>query len=487
MFRATQNDNLLTEGTPYCDNHLLYDPDEDNHNKDFLAPVDRSNFHYWLVTRKQKWRSKWKVRANAATNRAADIVSSLSGPTAGWANRMFTRNDDSSNADGGQTSLEPIPYCDNLTFDPYDGSCSRQYLVRVDSSNFSAWLTQRKQKWRTNWKPYAIKADDDTNADHHQHSISERNESTVRYDFWSHQHSSFDEWLTASKQKWKKSYSWNSRKRKRIQQVCEEVVKFPSSQAPAEAQKELQSWLRVRKNQWKMLRRKRQRRMEEEYTSREVDLGPALSLAGTHAGDYLHIDALLEEEENHKKSRADRKKDRKPEEISFLFLPSLGLSDDIAALCLQFLDCSEHGKLLCVSKSLGEGLQSRCYMWQLLCNRCPHWHLPRRPRKPWYKLYLSKLRTEVFASRKQWDDLLMQVSEVLTKGDQLKLVKKLIEGAEKKFSFTVDYISGVVCERNSTLNLAVIHKRHKVVHWLVEQKNADLETSDRESFLLPHY
>jgi len=32
------------------------------------------------------------------------------------------------------------------------------------------------------------------------------------------------------------------------------------------------------------------------------------------------------------------------------------------------------------------------------------------------------------------------------------------------------------------LNLAVIHERQKVVHWLVEEKNADIETSDRGHF-----
>jgi hypothetical protein len=39
-----------------------------------------------------------------------------------------------------------------------------------------------------------------------------------------------------------------------------------------------------------------------------------------------------------------------------------------------------------------------------------------------------------------------------------------------------------VCERNSLLNLAVINKRHKVVKWLVEVKNADIETNDRGNF-----
>jgi Ankyrin repeats (many copies) len=40
----------------------------------------------------------------------------------------------------------------------------------------------------------------------------------------------------------------------------------------------------------------------------------------------------------------------------------------------------------------------------------------------------------------------------------------------------------VVCERNSLLNLAVIYKRHKVVRWLVDQKQSDIESYDRGHF-----
>jgi len=46
----------------------------------------------------------------------------------------------------------------------------------------------------------------------------------------------------------------------------------------------------------------------------------------------------------------------------------------------------------------------------------------------------------------------------------------------------VDYNSGVVCERNSMLNLAVIGRRLKVVRWLIEIKGADIESHDRGGF-----
>jgi ankyrin repeat protein len=53
---------------------------------------------------------------------------------------------------------------------------------------------------------------------------------------------------------------------------------------------------------------------------------------------------------------------------------------------------------------------------------------------------------------------------------------------EKEILFDVNYVSGVVCERNSILNLAVIHGRQKVARWLVESKGADIESSDRGGF-----
>lgn len=484
---------------PYCDN-VTFDPYDGSRSAKFLFPINTWNWDAWLKHRKWKWRSRWKVTTIEAKENGMDPQWTSSGL---WTNPMFLLRDksnekeDSDNSNG--TAAKELPYDDNFAYE-YPEDCHSQFLAPVCATNWSTWLNYRMKKWRTKWKPYQIQADDDELYSH-QNSMSERLESSICYEFWNDRHSSFDGWLKASKDKWKKTYSWNTRKRKRIQQVCEEVVHFPSAQDPIAAQQELESWLRVRKNQWRMLRRKRQRRLKGKATNEnpgDTNLNPdghgiddgqsqhstKKSLtAVSGSGDYQHIDALLEEEERQRKTLAIQKKCRQPLDLSFLFLPSLGISDDIAAHIVDFLDCSEHGKLLCINKSFGEGLKSRAYMWQLLCHRCPHWHLPRRPRKPWYKLYLSKLQTEVFASRKQWDDLLTQVYDVLfRKGDQLKLVKKLIGDAQKKFNFTVDYVSGVVCERNSILNLAVINKRHKVVHWLVEQKNADIETSDRGHF-----
>jgi ankyrin repeat protein len=94
------------------------------------------------------------------------------------------------------------------------------------------------------------------------------------------------------------------------------------------------------------------------------------------------------------------------------------------------------------------------------------------------------LQREFDVSRKQADELLLQVNEELLKGDNLATVKRLLQTAKKKAGVDVDvnYCSGVVCERNSLLNLAVINRRRAVARWLVEECGADIETVDRGHF-----
>ena len=64
----------------------------------------------------------------------------------------------------------------------------------------------------------------------------------------------------------------------------------------------------------------------------------------------------------------------------------------------------------------------------------------------------------------------------------LNKLQKLLKKAEKDFRFDVNYTSGVVLERNSLLNMAVIDKRTKIAKWLLEEKNADIESWDRGQF-----
>ena len=141
---------------------------------------------------------------------------------------------------------------------------------------------------------------------------------------------------------------------------------------------------------------------------------------------------------------------------------------------LKFLHPSEHGKLLVISKSTSESIKAREIMWKNLCPS--HWTLPKKPRKPWYLLYITKLREEEERKRKLSDDVLLRAQDIMLKGDQIGKIEKLVEESEKKFHFSVDYSSGIVLERNSLLNIAVIYNRHKIVKWLVESKKANIET-----------
>jgi hypothetical protein len=481
---STPNDNDTRNHLPYIDNNF-FDPYDGSRRRQYLVDVNSSNFSYWLWDRKQKWKSKWKRRGRiipSSTTKLDNLCSHLM--PASWTNPMFCDNLSTNNESGKKPA--PVPYADNYLFDLEDGTRSGQFIVPVSKSNLSEWLSSRRKKWRSVYKVYKIESDENSDED-----FGERLDSAVRYDFWVGRFNSFESWLTASLGKWKISYSWNSRKRKRIQQQCEAVVHFPNSHDPKRAKTQFKKWLKVRKNQWRVLRRKRQRRLQEGVGDSERMLDQqepthmaATALAArpcnTHADpvsdDFMHIDALLEEEER----KEEERKERKAIDISFLFYPSMGCPDDVCAHCLRYLEQSEHAKLLCISKVMAEGLKKRAEMWQQLCPS--HWTLPRRPRKPWHELYLSKLQMEMNQARKQNDDLISKVADILLKGDQLKVVQKLVDAAEKKFSFDVDYCSGVVCERNSILNLAVINQRHKIVRWLVEVKHADIETSDRGYF-----
>jgi len=119
-------------------------------------------------------------------------------------------------------------------------------------------------------------------------------------------------------------------------------------------------------------------------------------------------------------------------------------------------------------------------MWRSLCPS--HWILPKRPRKSWASLYITNLRVEEETTTKVSDDILTKAAKIIAKRDDLLKIEKLVAQAEKKLNrFSINYVSGVVLERSSLLNLAVMNKRHKIVKWLME-RGADIETSDRGGF-----
>lgn len=400
--------------------------------------------------------------------------------------------------------------------------------------NFSGWLARRKAGWRERWTIEAVAGPSGTS--HRRSSVDslsddESVEDRVEYEFWKARgFPTFRHWLDASKAQWRVGYSWNKHKRRKLERDCEREVHFPSAGAhdddddavdPTEVSERMQEWLRVRKKQWQMLRRKRQRHLAEEEaaaaalaeegedslhddaqpstssvaeneaaasvdsaTESSDNEGPATAVLAPPALDKHRstsaevdlIDAILEDQEREEKKFDDRP----PFDIAFLFDASLGAPDDVIVHCVSYLHRSEHGKLLCINWGTAYCLKQRDDFWRALCPK--HWTLPRRPRKPWHSLYLTRIREEEEQVRKQADEVLNKAAAIVFKADHLQKIEKLVKAAERKFDFSVDYTSGVVQERNSLLNLAVIEKRHKIAKWLVETRGSGIETSDRGGF-----
>jgi hypothetical protein len=308
------------------------------------------------------------------------------------------------------------------------------------------------------------------------HDVERVNEeATVVHDFWlPNGYSSFDAWLSSSKAKWARSYSWHHERRHALQSKCTEQVHFPlitPSYRNHDKHDQLVNWLSVRKQQWKLQRRKRNRhRSETPRVSLESDCS---RICIEH--DNMYFDEILKDEEQYLPGEVSQ-----PIDIKWIFDSQLGAPDDVIANLMTFLRPCDHGNLLCLSYTTNIVFNQRNDVWKALFPS--HWVIPRRPRKSWCAMYITKIRAEEDASRKRSDDLLVKANSIIQKGDQLSTLEKIIDKAMKDFEFSVNYISGVVLERNSLLNMAVIDRRHKITKWLIEEKGADIESCDRGQF-----
>lgn len=319
-------------------------------------------------------------------------------------------------------------------------------------------------------------------------------------------------------------------------------VHFPSDVVDERAGEQFLKWLAVRRNQWRIARRKRQRKilkleerahrlvsdetshivevcsencqpnyeapinvfsdgigLPQTKTSKEMEstcsvqqsqLNGETKFVDEHEGpifrtvtdpELLHIDALIEEEERKEREVKERFSDQEePLDLFFLFDAAMGCPDDIVADIIRYLPVSEHGRLLCINYVSSEALKKRSNMWRSLCPS--HWILPTRLRKSWASLYITNLRGEEEATTKVSDDILTKAAKIMSIRDDLLKLEKLVAQAEKKLiRFSINYVSAVVLERSSLLNLAVMKKRHKISKWLVE-RGADIETRDRGGF-----
>ena len=390
-----------------------------------------------------------------------------------------------------------IPYDDNfIDNSKEDGTRAALFLPRID--NFSDWLSRRKRTWRDRYSVYSQPADPShgTNLGVDYFEDTERELSTVAIDFWTQQgFHSFEEWLETRVVSWRRTYSWNKRKKRRIQQECETVIHLPCH--PTEG--EVRTWLKIRRNQWRIQTRKRQRLAsagerdchteaddlkpetvnqaeETSSESNEIESKTSHLWSSDQPREIAFIDEILEEAEEQRLKRVKRD----PFDLKKFFDSNFGMPDDAIYVFLSFIPCKEHGKVLAIDRGTSKCLKERTEVWKQLCPS--RWKLPRRPRKPYHVLYLSNLRKEHELHQKRWDDLLIKVAGVLERSDAIQKVEKIVKAGEDEFGFEVNYISSVVMERNSILNLATIHRRHKVIRWLVEKKGADIESFDRGNF-----
>lgn len=369
-----------------------------------------------------------------------------------------------------------LPFADDLEHEPDEGKRARLFIRPI--TDVQSWIHQRKRKWRESYHVYPLsEPKQDAQA---ERALEQRQQQHhVPADFWTPQGfvDAYD-WLHKRKAQWRQSYSWQRAKRRRIQ----DDVENPQKVSP---RRDFSTWLRVRKTQWRLARRQRQRvalwaasssEPRDETEKDRSEAAPSAMRGTLLSTDVLVMDCLLREKEEKERQRMERP----PLDISWLFDVEVGCPDDVVAHCLRFIPAEEHGKLLALNRQTRSKLAQRDAVWRLLCPS--HWNMPRRPRQPWHVLYWTKLQAERREARKRGDDLLSRALNIVAKGDHLSSLERIVRKAEKDNKFDVNYSSGVVCERNSLLNLAVIHERHKICRWLVEAKGADIESEDRGQF-----
>jgi len=382
-----------------------------------------------------------------------------------------------------------IFYCDNNDeIDPDEGRHFRKFANDLCERNFHQWLSERKECWRQSRNHVPLEPMPNERSLGMIDVAEDDLPSTLEPDFWlTSGFDSFENWLDSSKTRWRRNYSWHKQRLTALQKRVEADVSLPTGNCMSIDQ--VEKWLASRKVGWRLTRRKRQLLQLEQYlelggdendsnSSSSLIRSSSVASSVTRQLETAYIDEILE-------SRQERPKGpRKPLDITWMFEAALGCPDDVVVNIMQYLLPRDHGNLLCLSFTSNDFFKRRDSVWRDLCPL--HWVLPRRPRRSWASVYITKIRAEEEAARKKNDDILVKASAIIGKADQLlklqKLLRKYRASAVGDFDFDVNYTSGVVLERNSLLNLAIIAERVKISRWLIEEKGADLESSDRGGF-----
>lgn len=312
-----------------------WDPDDGTRDQLFLRPIQRNEFSNWLTQRKQEWRKRYKVY---------------------------------------QIPDEPIAGESEYEFWKEERTVVTDFWTDQGHSSFGEWLSVRKSEWRKRYKVHQFSFD-----------LEDDEDSNVATDFWTNQgFASFDEWLKASKSKWSSTYSWRKKKRKRIENDCDKVVSL--------CNESFENWLRIRKNQWRVERRRRQLLRAESSEPEQGIHAPRedakctasqpspTSVTQTPNNDDIQvIDKLIEDQERQREAANQRC----TFDLSLLLDASNGAPDDVVTHFMGFLLDQERARLLCLDTNTRRHLTERAEVWKSLCP--PRWNLPRRPRKQWHE------------------------------------------------------------------------------------------------------
>ncbi|GMH73943.1 hypothetical protein TrLO_g7293 [Triparma laevis f. longispina] len=319
------------------------------------------------------------------------------------------------------------------------------------------WLKNRKDKWR-GWRGIGA---------NYQHG------DVVGSRFWEEEEKgSFEEWYEVVKEDWENNYSWNRKTRKAL------IAKYDKGGVTL-SKDGLEQWLAVRKIGWQVerIKRKKKRKLEEPTvgTSTASLLHEMTSL--THVSNPILKDIVNFSTELNRGPIT-----KHVYSLDWIFDVARNGNDDVVYYFMSYLSQFELMKLCMLSRSTREQIEERENIWKMKCKSHRRWNLPSRPRKGWFDLYFTKYKTSTLLTRRNSDALLLRFSQLLDKGDALSQVQKLVKQSEADWDFGINYTSGSVLDRNGLLNYAVIKQRKNVVKWLVDGKNAWIETSDAGGF-----
>lgn len=394
-----------------------------------------------------------------------------------------------------------------------DGFGHREICLDINSNNFHSWLFMRKREWRKKWtdkkivkffhlsqqpvnflgmpknpmfekqmgRPFSCRGFGEEYAVANKDLLKENHlfSSGIHKGDWG-------EICVASKSLEKddcaKSYlGYCGNAPETRHTYNNQVVAFPSPGKKSN----FDNWLIVRKKQWKSQQRMRQWSKRKTFYETHADMVskglldiPRCVSPSNASCSGAGVDALFEGLAGGNRLT---QLDRTPIAISCLFDAQFGICDEILAHCFGFLHHSEQKMLLRLSKATSKYIKDRDEIWHQMCPA--KWNLPDRPRKTYFDLYMAGIRKDEKHYREQSDRIIKRATLIMSKGDQVQKIEKLVRNAEKRFGFDINHVPRMCNEHNSILNLAVIFRRSGIVKWLIESKlGMDLESRNKGGF-----